>query len=110
MVGESLSKEILDDLTSELSRDSGFDALILKPKVYNALKEVLRARKYPMSYSEEQINSDLSNYYSNIRSIALYDYNIVGAEFQQSHSENGISRTFGSREKLFNGIIPIARF
>ena len=110
MVGESLSKEILDDLTSELSRDSGFDALILKPKVDNALKEVLRARKYPMSYSEEQINSDLSNYYSNIRSIALYDYNIVGAEFQQSHSENGISRTFCSREKLFNGIIPIARF
>ena len=110
MVGESLTTEVMESLESELSKESGFDALILEAKINNAIKEVIKARRYPASYSEDQINNDLSNYYSNIRNIALYDYNMSGAEYQQSHSENGISRSYVNRKELFSGILPIARF
>lgn len=110
MVGESLKNEVMDSLESELSKDAGYDALILESKVDNAVKEVMRARRYPASYTDERKESDLSDYWSNIRNIALYDYNMSGAEFQQSHNENGIQRTFGERKKLFSGILPIAKF
>jgi hypothetical protein len=110
MVGESLKNEIKDSLTHELSKESGFDALILEEKINNVIRDVVRVRKYPSSYSEKQIEEDLSNYYSNVRNLALYDYNMVGAEFQQSHSENGINRSYTKRQELFSGIIPIARF
>lgn len=109
MVGESLITEVMDSLESELFKESGFDAFILKSKVNNALREVVKARRYPIDYSEEQINHDLSHYYSNIRNIALYDYNQIGVEFQQSHNENGISRSYTDRNKLFSGVIPLAK-
>ena len=110
MVGESLAVEISAELSAELSKEAGFDALTLASKVKNAIREVVRARRYPSSYSEEQIEKDLSNYFSNIRNIALYDYNMIGAEFQQSHNENGTSRSYTKRQELFSGIIPLAKF
>ena len=110
MVGESLKNKIVESLSNELSRDAGYNSSILEEKVLNAIQEVIDTRKYPVNYSESQIDDDLSRFQSKIRKIALYDYNISGAEFQQSHSENGISRSFVEREKLFGGIIPIAKF
>lgn len=110
MVGESLKNKIVESLSRELSGDAGFNSSILEEKVLNAIQEVIDARKYPVNYSESHIDKDLSGFQSKIRNIALYDYNTSGAEFQNSHSENGISRTFVNREKLFGGIIPIAKF
>jgi hypothetical protein len=39
----------------------------------------------------------------------LYDFNKIGAEFEESHNENSISRIWVERNKLFNGILPLAR-
>jgi hypothetical protein len=110
MVGESLKSKIVESLSNELSSDAGFNSSILEEKVANAIQEVIDTRKYPVFYSESQIDEDLSRFQSKIRKIALYDYNTVGAEFQSAHNENGISRSFVNREKLFSGIIPIAKF
>lgn len=100
----------MESLLKELSGEAGLNSSILEEKVVSAIQEVAEARKYPVSYTKEQIDNDLLKYYSKIRKIALYDYNMTGAEFQQSHSENGIGRVFVNREKLFSGIIPLARF
>lgn len=105
----SLQDELIADLTVELSGESTFDLSKLTQKVINSIREVKRARKYPAYYTDEQINKDLYEYYSNIRNIALYDYNQIGAEFQISSSENGISRAYADRNKLFSGALPIAR-
>lgn len=104
-----LQEEVVADLTAELENEPTFDLSVLSQKVVNAIKEVKRARKYPAYYTDEQINSDLYYFYSNIRNIALYDYNKVGAENESSHSENSVSRTWTDRNKLFYGIIPFAR-
>ena len=104
-----LQEELIADLTTELSGEPTFDLSILTGKVVNAIREVKRARKYPSFYTSEQIDTDMYEYYSNIRNIALYDYNTVGSEGQQSHSENGISRSYIDRNSLFNGILPLTR-
>jgi hypothetical protein len=105
----SLQDELIADLTVELENEPTFDLSKLKQKVINAIREVKKARKYPSNYTEDMINNDIYNFYSNIRNIALYDYNQIGIEFQTSSSENGVSRSYMDRDKLFSGIIPLAK-
>lgn len=104
-----LQEELIADLTIELSKEPTFDSSVLTQKVINAIREVKKARKYPSFYTDGQISKDLYEYYSNIRNIALYDFNKIGAEFEESHNENSISRIWVERNKLFNGILPLAR-
>lgn len=104
-----LQEELIADLTTELSGEESFNSSVLTQKVINAIREVKKARKYPSYYTENQINKDLYEYYSNIRNIALYDYNKSGAEFEETHNENSISRGWVDRDKLFNGILPLPR-
>lgn len=108
-IGLTLQDELIADLTLELSSEPTFNESVLKQKIIGAIREVKKVRKYPSYYTEEQVTADLYCFYSNARNIALYDYNQVGAEFQQSSSENGISRTYIDRKSLFNGILPLSR-
>lgn len=106
----TLENDILEDLSMELSEtDKKFKQSLIIPKIKNAIREVKRARNYPKHYTQSAIVEDLENYYSNIRNIALFDYNQIGAEGQTSSSENGTSRNFIDRDKLFCGIIPLSR-
>lgn len=106
----TLEYELLEDLTEELSAtDPKFKPELIKPKIKNAIREVKRARNYPKHYTESMITEDLQDFYSNIRALALYDYNIIGGEFQSNSSENGTSRAFIDRNSLFAGVIPLSR-
>jgi len=104
-----LQEEIIADLTNELQGDDDFNDKLLAVKVKNAIKEIKLARKYPSSYTEDMINKDLLNYYSEIMNLARYDYNQSGAEGQSSHSEGDTSRTWVKRDSLFSGIIPLSK-
>lgn len=109
-MGENIEQEIVAELTAELSiTDENFNSDLLLSKVRNALREVKKARKYPEYYTENQITKDVYNYYTNVRNIALYDYNLVGAEGQTSSNENGTSRSYIDRSDLFSGIIPLSK-
>ena len=104
-----LETSIIDELTIELKNEVDFDVELLGVKVRNAIREVKAARNYPKSYSESMIVEDMNEYISNIRSIALYDYAKIGAEGQSQYSADGESIHYLDRDKLFTGIIPIAR-
>lgn len=106
----TLEFELLEDLTEELTAtDPKFKQELIKPKIKNAIREVRKARNYPKHYTESMVSEDLQNFYTNIRALALYDYNIIGGEFQESYSENGKSGSFVNRNSLFSGIIPLSR-
>lgn len=105
----SIEASIIAELTIELKNESDFDAEILSVKVRNAVREVKAARNYPSTYTNEMINADLTNYFSNIREIALYDYSKIGAEGQSQYSGDGESIHYLDRNKLFIGVLPIAR-
>lgn len=107
---DEMQTELITDLTEELTiTDANFNSDLLTIKVKNALKDVRKARNYPSTYTAEMIDSDIQKYYPQARAISLYDYNMVGAEYEESHSENNISRVFVERQKLFAGIIPLSR-
>ena len=100
-----LQDEIVAELTVELQDEPTFNVNILATKVRNAIREVKMKRNYQAtSYTDEQIEKDLYNYFSVIKSVALYDYNQIGAEGEQSHSENSVSRTWVDRDDLFKGV------
>ena len=106
----TIQDEIIADLTLELGSEPTFNENALRQKVINAIREVKKVRKYPGYYTEERIARDLYNFYSNVRNIALYDYNKMGGEFEQSHNENSVSRSFVDRNSLFSGIVSISKF
>jgi len=109
MTIDELKESVIEGLTTELESDPDFSADILEQKVDNVINEVKQARRYAQAgYSDEQIEADIVNYISNIRNISLYDYNQSGLDFQSSHTENGTSRSFMSRYRLFYGILPLA--
>ena len=108
-MGLTLQDEIIADLTLELGAEPTFNADALRQKVINAIREVKKTRKYPSYYTEEQIARDLYDFYSNVRNIALYDYNKIGGEFEQSHNENSVNRSFVDRNSLFGGVIPLCK-
>ena len=100
-----LQNEIVAELTTELKGDPAFDAGILSGKVNSVIREVMMKRNYSAtSYTDKQIVDDLYNYYSVIKNVSLYDYNQIGAEGEQSHSENSVSRTWVNRDDLFKGV------
>lgn len=105
-----LQSELVADLTVELKDDPSFNADVLTVKVKNAINDVKSRRNYvATSYTDKDIAGDLENYYSVIRNVALYDYNQIGVEGQQSHNENSISRTWVSRDSLFNGVVAFVK-
>ena len=101
---EPLIVEILEDLKTELDLKKDSDIAVLTSKVKNAYREVKRTRNYQPCHTQEFIDKDMNNFYSNIRELALYDFNQVGGEGQVSHSENGTSRAWKDRKECFNGI------
>ena len=113
MTKQEMLDEIFENLKSEILADEAqADILsenLLKVKIQSAYREVMRARNYPKSYSEAQIETDMENYYSNIEAIARYDYNGSGSEGMSSYSADGTSIHYEDRNKLFYGVYPIAR-
>lgn len=104
-----LKQAIISSLSVELGKQPTFDLDLLEVKVDNAILEVIGIRGYAESgFTDEQITVDLEKYYSVIRNVALYDYATIGAYWQNSHSENGVSRGYTSREKLFAGVIKVS--
>lgn len=107
---ENLHNEIVEDLTGLLGSEPDFNEAVLNVKVKMAIREVRQKRNYEATtYDEEHIAEDLWNYYAVIFDVALYDYNMIGSEGEKSHSENGVSRSYESREKLFNPVHPFVR-
>ncbi|PXV88459.1 hypothetical protein C8E03_108186 [Lachnotalea glycerini] len=99
--------EILEELTIELEVTEDSDIALLTSKIKGAIREVKLARKYK-GKTDTYIEEDIQSYYSNIKNLAAYDFCLVGGEFQTSHSENGISRSFADRNDCFDGVLPIA--
>ena len=106
-----LIEDVVSSLTTELEITEGerFNEALLRSKVENAYREVKTARKYPTTYTEAAIERDMENYYSQVRAVALYDYNAIGSEYQSSFSEDGTSIHYTDRNVLFSGVLPIAK-
>lgn len=101
--------QILESLKITLDVTEVKDITILTEILNDAIAEIKEARKYPSDMTASEIEADLQNYISNIKKLSKYDYSQIGGEFEKSHSENGVNRTFEDRRKCFDGIYPYCR-
>lgn len=106
---EEIFANLRDEIMADVAQADLFSETLLRAKIKGAFREVKRARNYPKSYTEAQIEEDMQEYISNIEDIARYDYNSVGSEGLSSYSADGTSIHYKDRDKLFYGVLPIAR-
>lgn len=109
MTQAELEASIIAELTLELNKETDFDADMLGYKVQNAYREVKTVRNYPKTYPQSVIDDDMEAHYSYIKAIALYDYTKIGAEGQENYSADGETIKYVDRNKLFAGVLPLAR-
>lgn len=113
MTKNEMLDEIFENLKVEINADDSQSDKVNEPllrlKVEGAYRDVKRARNYPSHYAEGRVENDMLNYYSNIESVARYDYNKIGAEGQSTYSADGTSIQYLSRDSLFRGVYPISR-
>jgi len=79
---------------------------ILEQLIREAIQDVRTTRKYPSSWTEDQIEEDLENYKQVVIKLAMYDYVKEGADFETQNNENGETRTYVKRESLLADVIP----
>lgn len=106
----ALVKDISNDLARKLKGEGeNVNQNTLNIIVKSVIKEIIQIREYPKSWTEEDILADLDFYYSTILRASEYDYNMMGAEGEESHSENGVSRKYVDRDSLFSGVYKFVR-
>ena len=106
----SYEQNIKDALALEMSGDPTYNANIVASKVSAVVRELIQRRRYIVAgMSEEAILRDIENYYPQVLNVARFDFNTIGAEGEERHTENGIDRTFLERGKLWAGVVPISR-
>lgn len=102
--------EIVNALTLEVSGEPTYNENVLKSKVESVIRELIQVRRYAKtSMTDTQIVADLENYYTQVLNVSRYDFNQIGSEGEDRHSENGIDRTYTQRSKLWNGVVPIGK-
>lgn len=103
---DELLKDLRIELKDELENDS--DVANLSLKIKNAIREVKLRRNYQQNCSREFIEQDMLQFYSVIYNLVIYDWNKIGAEGEQSHSDSGTNRSYVDREKYFAPVTPFA--
>ena len=98
-----------DDETTSDVFDNKEDNPVIEQLIKQAAEDVKAKRNYPDSYTDEMIAEDLKKHQSVIVNLAVYDHSQSGEEFMASFSENGVSRAWRDREKLFVGVFPFAK-
>ena len=82
---------------------------LLEQLISQITTEIQEKRMYPDNYTEEDIYKDMKRFEGDIVNLAVYDYSQAGESYMESYSENGISRQWKDRDKLFYKVKPIAR-
>lgn len=102
-----MNEELVNDLTVYLADEADSPEIILL-SVKRAIRSFKKKRNYPSSYTEEKINSDMESCYDCIFDLALYFLTKQGAEFQSSHSESSVNRSWDSETEIFvnHGVFP----
>ena len=106
----AFEQNIVTAIALEMGNDPTFNPDIVASKVSAIVRELMQRRRYKTSkMSDDAILDDLDNYYPQVLNVARFDFNTIGAEGEERHTENGIDRTFIERGKLWAGVVPISR-
>ena len=106
----TFEQNIVTAIALEMKNDPSFDLDIVASKVSSVVRELIQRRRYSKSgMTEESVLADIEEYYPQVLNVARYDFNTIGAEGEDRHTENGVDRTFTERSKMWAGVVPISR-
>ena len=110
-MNDEMLKNLVSDLISYFNTecaDENESLFTLCAK--RAINSFRTLRGYPKSFKEDSINKDMENYYYCLFDLAVYWYSKIGAEYENSHSENGTSRSWSSEKEIYaaHGVVPFA--
>lgn len=105
-----MTEEIVSDLKAKFNGEPELTDAIIESEVKGAIRELKMKRNYvATSMSEDDIEEDIENYYSVVKKVAEAQCAKLGAEGEQSHSENGISRYYVNEDELWKGVHAFVR-
>lgn len=107
-----METKLLQDIQGYLGEDYDKNQEpILLFCIKRAINSFKNKRNYPINYSEKMISEDMERFYSCIQDIVLFWFIKQGAEFQLSHSESNVNRTWENEEEIYSlhNVIPISR-
>lgn len=106
---DAMKETLIEILTPYLKKtDKAFDEELLSSIVDGVLLDAKQIRRYPTSYTEDQILRDMESGMGIFRSVALSRYNMIGIENETYHTEGEVSRHFISAGKEWSGWNPLA--
>lgn len=104
-----MEAEILQDIITYLGDEvSETDNPVLLILINRAIRKVC-AKRYPYGYTDKEKEAAIERYRDTIFSAAVYYWAKQGADGENSHSENGISRSYQSEEELFFDVVPMVK-
>ena len=101
--------EILESLKITLGVTEEAEIAQLTEILKDAITEIQEARKYPSDMSASDIEDDMQKFISNVKKLTKYDFAQIGAEFEETHNENGTNRAYMDRRKCLDGVVPYCR-
>ena len=104
---DTVKNDDSDTTTSVVVFDNIEDNPLIEQLIEQSRQEIISLRNYPGSYTQEQIDNDLSKYESVIVNLTVYDHSKAGENYMASMNEGGVNRTWKNRNELFAGVFPL---
>ena len=107
-----LQEILIAQLTKKYGKDPTFDLDSLTVDVDIAIRKVRELRQYQNTkFNETQIEKDLyDNCYTIIYDLVSSRYAKDGADYQKSHSENGVNRSWIDENEILKDVTPFVAF
>jgi hypothetical protein len=104
---DTVKNDDSDTTTNVVVFDNIEDNPLIEQLIEQSRQEIISLRNYPSSYTQEQIDNDLSKYESVIVNLTVYDHSQAGENYMASMNEGGVNRTWKNRNELFAGVFPL---
>lgn len=101
-----MKEKLLEELETYLNENNE-DLLTLL--IDRAIGNIKTRRNYPATWDSEKMQEDIERFHYTVFDAVVYAYSKMGADFQQSHGENGISRSWIDEGKLYADVVPYVK-
>lgn len=106
---DTVKNDDSDTTTNVVVFDNIEDNPLIEQLIEQSRQEIISLRNYPSSYTQEQIDNDMTKYENVIVNLTVYDHSQAGENYMASMNEGGVNRTWKNRNDLLAGVIPLVK-
>lgn len=106
---DTVKNDDSDTTTNVVVFDDIEDNPLIEQLIEQSRQEVISLRNYPSSYTQEQIDNDITKYENVIVNLTVYDHSQAGENYMASMNEGGVNRTWKNRNDLLAGVFPLVK-